>query len=74
MLSAVHVLGALGDRSLGTPHVGLALVDPQENAIIRAVVRAFAVPKGGTAFVEIGRTMTDGTGRYELFLAGTPHP
>jgi hypothetical protein len=53
---------------------GLTLVDPQENPIIHAVVRAFSVPTGGTAYVEIGRALTDGTGRYELYLAGTPHP
>ena len=53
---------------------GLTLVDPQENPIVRAIVRAYAVPSGGTAFVEIGRALTDTAGRYELFLAGTPHP
>ncbi len=53
---------------------GLTLVDPQENPIARALVRAYAVPAGGTAFVEIGRALTDATGHYELFLAGTPHP
>ncbi len=53
---------------------GLTLVDPQENPIVRAIVRAYAVPSGGTAFVEIGRALTDTGGRYELFLAGTPHP
>lgn len=54
--------------------VGLALADPQDNPIVRALVRAFAVPTGGAAFVEVGRALTDDTGRYELYLAGTPHP
>jgi hypothetical protein len=54
---------------------GLTLLDPSSppNPIVGAIVRAFAVPTGGTAFVEIGRGITDAKGRYEMFLAGTPH-
>ena len=52
---------------------GLLLVDPSTNPIVGAVVRAFALPTGGTAFVEIGRAMTDAAGRYEMPLAGAPH-
>jgi hypothetical protein len=54
---------------------GLTLLDPSSppNPVVGAIVRAFAMPTGGTAFVEIGRAMTDAKGRYEMFLAGTPH-
>ncbi len=49
---------------------GLTLVDPQNNALVRAVVRVFAPAAGG--YVEIGRALTDTQGRYELYLAGPP--
>ncbi len=52
---------------------GLRLADPQDNPIIGAIVRVFAVPTGGTAYVEIGRAITDANGQYDMFVAGTPH-
>jgi hypothetical protein len=51
----------------------LRLADPQDNAIVGAIVRVFAVPTGGTAYVESGRALTDENGHYDMFVAGTPH-
>jgi hypothetical protein len=51
---------------------GLELRDPADSPIIRAVVRAFALSSTGPA-VELGRAITDASGRYSLYLApGTP--
>jgi hypothetical protein len=48
--------------------VGLTLQDPNENAIVRAVVRIFEpVPSAG--WLEVGRSLTDSTGHYEMYLA-----
>jgi hypothetical protein len=52
---------------------GLRLADPLDNPIVSAIVRVFAVPTGGTAYVEIGRALTDANGHYDMFVAGTPH-
>ncbi|MGH7268961.1 MAG: hypothetical protein ACREJ3_00905, partial [Polyangiaceae bacterium] len=43
---------------------GQRLVDPSGNPVVRAVVRVFTVPLSGQA-VEIGRAMTDASGRYD---------
>ena len=51
---------------------GNILKDPQLNPIVRAVVRAYALPVKGTAYVEIGQGMTDASGYYDLYLAGLP--
>jgi len=37
--------------------------------LANAVVRAFAVPDGGRAWVEIGRRITNRAGKLELYLA-----
>ena len=48
---------------------------PQQNAlgVREALVRAFAVPQGKSAAVEIGRALTNADGKLELFLAGPPN-
>jgi hypothetical protein len=52
---------------------GLVLKDPQSYPIVRAVVRAYALPAKGTAYVEIGRALTDDSGYFDMYLAGLPH-
>lgn len=49
----------------------MRLLDPQHNAIVRALVRAYAQPAKGAPFVEIGRALTDARGQFEMWLA--PH-
>ena len=78
VVSASRVVGASDARldpiEIPAPiPAGLLLVDPSTNPVIGAIVRVFAVPTGGTAFVEIGRAMTDAAGHYDMPLAGAPH-
>ena len=46
----------------------LEIRDPGDNPIIRAVVRVFNLPAQGPA-VELGRAVTDASGRYRMSLA-----
>jgi hypothetical protein len=47
---------------------GIRLVDPGGNPVVSAVVRAFSVPPGGPA-TEIGRSLTDTNGHFDLYVA-----
>jgi hypothetical protein len=51
-------------------NASLELRDPADAPIIRAVVRAFGLPTQGPA-VELGRAITDDSGRYTLYLSPT---
>jgi len=52
--------------------VGLRLVDPNKNPIVRAVVSVYTLPAVGQA-VELGSALTDDSGQYEMFVA-LPQP
>ncbi len=49
-------------------HLGARLADPDGNPVVRAILRMFDMPAGGAA-IEVARTMTDSTGRYDLYVA-----
>lgn len=53
-------------------HANVQLVDPSGNAIVNAIVRVYTSPDagaGGTGPVEIGHSITDDTGNFDLVLA-----
>lgn len=47
--------------------VGLRLVDPNDNPIVQALVSMYSLPDSGGA-IELGSALTDGNGRYEMFV------
>ncbi|MDP9152458.1 MAG: hypothetical protein M3O36_21235 [Myxococcota bacterium] len=49
-------------------HLGARLADPDGNPVVKAIVRMFDMPARGPA-IEVARTMTDSTGRYDLYVA-----
>ncbi len=58
------------DASVGVPGViGYALYDQTgSNAVGHAVVRAFALTKSGDRYIEMGTTVTDESGRFEVLV------
>jgi hypothetical protein len=58
-------------------YAGLTLHDPQDNPIVSAIVRVFQMTTAQTGglglapprAVEIGRSITDATGHYDLYIA-----
>jgi hypothetical protein len=60
---------ALGSIVVPLPvSVGLRLVDPNDNPIVQALVSVYSLPASGSA-IELGSALTDGNGRYEMFVA-----
>jgi hypothetical protein len=51
-------------------HAPQRLLDYLGNAIVAAVVRVYELPANGPA-VEVGRALTDSTGTYDMYLAGS---
>jgi hypothetical protein len=47
---------------------GLTLHDPADNPVVDALIRVLELPKSGPA-VEVGRTITDASGHYDMYLA-----
>jgi len=52
--------------------VSLSMKSPDGQAIARAVVRAFAYVASGGTYVEVGQTMSDTAGQFELLLGPLP--
>lgn len=49
-----------------------AIKDPAGRAIARALVRAFAYVSDATGFVEVGQSLTDNDGRFEMLVGPIP--
>lgn len=52
--------------------VSLTMKSPDRQPITRAIVRAFAYVASGGTFVEVGQTMSDTAGAFELLLGPLP--
>ncbi len=51
--------------------VGLQLVDPNGNAIVRSLVSVYSLPAQGAA-VELGNAVTDTNGHYDMYISPSP--